>query len=337
MKNLLKKKLVKVLSQRIIITIVVLIILAGVGLNLTLGENGIFNKAKYARENTQKAKEREQLELVLQEAYIEREENLDYNNNNFLNEFIQVKIKNSKIDGNEVTVEQFSFLIDRDKLIIVDEIDNTKKREEQLIEKAAKITVSGNYEIEVNGTQENGTEETKKYNVNQIVFDGDLILDGLKNVNGATLQNNVYEFGNKAVDVANETDNARNMVILKVNGNLTIEEGITLTACKSDDGYGGPKGMLIYCTGTLTNKGTISMTARGAKAEGENVYLWMNSDGICEYVPAVGATGGESRRAGESQYYSGNAGNEGEGRQTRWTVDLEVQVLVMPIQLHIQE
>ena len=34
----------------LVITIIVLIILAGVTINLTLGENGIFNKAKYAKE-----------------------------------------------------------------------------------------------------------------------------------------------------------------------------------------------------------------------------------------------------------------------------------------------
>ena len=77
------------------------------------------------------------------------------------------------------------------------------------------------------------------------------------------------------------------MVILKIDGDLTVNSGITFTACKSDNGYGGPKGMLIYCTGTLTNNGTISMTARGAKASGQNVYLWQNLNGEYEYIPAV--------------------------------------------------
>ena len=45
--------------------------------------------------------------------------------------------------------------------------------------------------------------------------------------------------------------------------------------------------MMIYCTGTLTNNGTISMTARGAKASGQNVYLWQNLNGEYEYIPAV--------------------------------------------------
>ena len=52
--------------------------------------------------------------------------------------------------------------------------------------------------------------------------------------------------------------------------------------------------MIVYCTGTLINNGTISMTARGAKAEGQNVYLFKNLDGSFEYVPAVGGAGGNS-------------------------------------------
>ena len=39
----------------LVITIVVLIILAGVAINLTLSQNGIFNKAKQARDDYQQA------------------------------------------------------------------------------------------------------------------------------------------------------------------------------------------------------------------------------------------------------------------------------------------
>ena len=58
--------------------------------------------------------------------------------------------------------------------------------------------------------------------------------------------------------------------------------------------------MIVYCTGTLINNGTISMTARGAKAEGQNVYLFKNLDGSFEYVPAVGGAGGVGKRAERS-------------------------------------
>ena len=111
-------------------------------------------------------------------------------------------------------------------------------------------------------------------------------------------------------DVATASEYAKNMIVLKVNGDLTIDEGVTLTAYASKNGYGGPKGMTIYCTGTLTNNGTISMTARGAKAEGQDVYLWKNTDNTYEFVPATGGNGSTGQ--------SGNAeaGTSGVNRQT---------------------
>ena len=116
-------------------------------------------------------------------------------------------------------------------------------------------------------------------------------------------------------DVATATDYAKNMIVLKVNGNLTVDEGATLTAYASKDGYGGTKGMMIYCTGTLTNNGTISMTARGAKAEGQNVYLWKNLDGSYEYVPSVGALGAQ-KVGGTNIDCQGLDGVNGTNRQT---------------------
>lgn len=178
---------------------------------------------------------------------------------------------------------------------------------ESLIKGVSEISKSGYEKIYVSTDS-----ETVTYNTNVIVYNGDLILDGTKNVDGSTLTNNVYEFGNKDADVATLSTDAQNMVVLKVEGNLTINEGITLTSCKSDNGYGGPKGMLVYCTGTLTNNGIISMTARGAKAEGQNVYLWKNTDESYEYVPAVGADGGESVNATSA----GKVGYAGTERKT---------------------
>ena len=47
----------------LIITIIILLILAAVTLNLTIGENGVFTKAKYAKEQYEKAQEKEQKQL----------------------------------------------------------------------------------------------------------------------------------------------------------------------------------------------------------------------------------------------------------------------------------
>ena len=74
-----------------------------------------------------------------------------------------------------------------------------------------------------------------------------MVLDGTKTYEGSTLTSNIYEFGSTN-DVATASSYAQNTVVLKVEGNLTINEGVTLTAVKSAGGYGGPKGMFVYCT-----------------------------------------------------------------------------------------
>ena len=196
-------------------------------------------------------------------------------------------------------------------------------------------TITINAKIE-NQTTQNVVNVTKKYEVETSSqnnsYNSESLLKALKNdeistgtykvtVEDETYNLKVYSFNEdlniKAdttlgteEDVATASEYAKNMIVLKVNGDLTIDEGTTLTAYASKDGYGGPKGMTIYCTGTLTNNGTINMTARGAKAEGEDVYLWKNTDNSYEYVPAAGGIG--------SRGQSGNAeaGAAGVKRQT---------------------
>ena len=128
-----------------------------------------------------------------------------------------------------------------------------------------------------------------------------------------TLDGNQHFTENKtfgdAYDVATKDDYAQNMVIVKVNGDLEIDSGVTVAPYYTE--YGGPKGFTLYVTGKLTNKGTID-NSHGAKAEGQNVYLWKNTDGTYEYVPAEGGAGGASPTTASV----GNVGINGTGRQT---------------------
>ena len=55
----------------LVVTIIILIILAGVSINLTLGENGIITKSKQAKEKTEQAKLNE--EVALNELYMQIE------------------------------------------------------------------------------------------------------------------------------------------------------------------------------------------------------------------------------------------------------------------------
>lgn len=194
----------------------------------------------------------------------------------------------------------------RTKIVASEEIDQILQVSQSLLEGISKINSSGIKKVKVAGKTAEGTQENATYLLNVIHHQGDLVLDGVKTVEGSVLGETEgqtsYAFGNEN-DVGGKTWDAENTVVLKVEGNLTVNENIMLTSVKNPDGYGGPKGMVIYCTGTLRNNGTISMTACGAKAVGENVYLWKNGEGSFEYVPANGGAGG---------LFTGNNGHNGQ-------------------------
>ena len=201
------------------------------------------------------------------------------------------------------------------------------------------VTVSAKIE---NTTTKNTVILDKKFNIDTNAinnsYEAESIMDAVKkeevttglyevSVNDETYNLRVYSFNENLdietdttfgteEDVATASEYAKNMIVLKVNGDLTIEEGAKLTAYASKNGYGGPKGMTIYCTGTIKNNGTIDMTARGAKAVGQNVYLFKNADNTYEYVPAVGATGAPRLVCTIRGRWNGVKGNNGVNRET---------------------
>lgn len=162
-----------------------------------------------------------------------------------------------------------------------------------LLDAVAQINESGIREVRVVGKTSSGAKEDKRYKLDVIYWKEEgkeeLVLDGKTRLTNDNFAGTTYQFGQSG-DIGTASTDATATVVLKVEGNLTINSGITVTAIGSQ--YGGPKGMIIYCTGTLKNEGSITMTARGAKGPGENVYLFQNSNGSFEYVPAVGGNGG---------------------------------------------
>ena len=215
------------------------------------------------------------------------------------------------------------------KVIASVRISNLLVKYNALLDIIADINENGIKEVKAMGkTNSTASLETVEHSLNVLYYKGNLVLDGTTpvTINGTTTitpNNKTYEFGN-INDVATSDTMAQNTVVLKIEGNLTINEGVKVTAIASPEGHGGPKGMVIYCTGELINNGEISMTARGAKAEGENVYLWENANGSYEYVSKTGASGGGSRsNAGGSDVaavgYSGASGTlRSSGRWWIW-------------------
>ena len=77
----------------LVITIVILIILAVISINAMFGDNGIISSTDKAKFEHEKAATREQIELVLQDAEIEKHLNKkEYNENEFLDKFVQERL-----------------------------------------------------------------------------------------------------------------------------------------------------------------------------------------------------------------------------------------------------
>ena len=171
----------------------------------------------------------------------------------------------------------------------------------------------GNYNVTINGSIDGGvTTENVTYPVEIKNFYDNVTYTSSSSSDGI-------------IELGDDTDEYK-MLIVKYHKNLTIGEGVTLTANthttlieSTNYELTYKKGMYINVAGKLTNNGTISMTARGTYNQtGENVYLYKNRDNTYEYVPALGATGGNSaylRNAG-CVTIGGYAGATGTNRQT---------------------
>lgn len=99
----------------LVVTIVVLLILAGITLTFVLGDNSVFNQASKAKEQTAIAKAREKLEIVLSEAKILKYSDPKYKQDEYLylNEMILNKISESKVNGDVAIVDGYAFTLDR--------------------------------------------------------------------------------------------------------------------------------------------------------------------------------------------------------------------------------
>lgn len=161
----------------LVITIIILIILAGVAINLGLGPNGIFERSKQARKQNEEATAKEKLEIVLAEAIIEKETNENYNSKGFLDNML--KEKGMTVNENSVIVGAYNFEIDRDKLEIV----SNSSDETSFIIEAPYI---GTTSFKVNIFKVYNEEEVKEYtyiidgNEEKITTEKEYIKEGLE-------------------------------------------------------------------------------------------------------------------------------------------------------------
>ena len=96
----------------LIITIIIMLILAGVVISLTLGENGLFSTAKYAVTKTEEEKAREKLELALVDLQAKKYTDIEnYDENDYINDYLSKE--GMIVIGDIVIVDGWTFSIDR--------------------------------------------------------------------------------------------------------------------------------------------------------------------------------------------------------------------------------
>lgn len=100
----------------LVITIIVLLILAGITINLTVGSNGILTKAQKAREQTNMSQAKESVELKITNLQTEKEGNADITS---LKEYAQTDSDISIVSNNIIIYKnEYEFSIDNNLKII---------------------------------------------------------------------------------------------------------------------------------------------------------------------------------------------------------------------------
>ncbi len=138
----------------LIITIIILLILAGVAIRFSIGENGIFDKSKKSAEKYNEESAREKLEIALSDCFTDKYTNEKYNENEYLDSILGEK--GFAVNGDIVIVDEYQFQIDRSVPKILSSLGKGKL----------------NDDIQIAVTQNTATDYTKSTLTVEITFEG---------------------------------------------------------------------------------------------------------------------------------------------------------------------
>lgn len=152
----------------LVVTIIVLLILAGVAISLLMGENGIVNKTEEAKDETIRAKEREIIKLAYQNLEMERATNgTDITTEN-LREEIRKYEENTVTEGiNESEIGDKEIVIKKEDGVGYAEIEYTETGHEYVVSLVVDTNISYNITYNLNGGTVSGNPT--QYNSNTTV------------------------------------------------------------------------------------------------------------------------------------------------------------------------
>ena len=150
----------------LIITIVILIILAGVTISIVTGENGLMQRAKDASLSHEEESAREKLELALIDLRVNKDTDKSYNENEYIDNYLSGK--QMIVNENIVLVDGWQFEIDRNKLQIIMNLGQGEESKDIILVAnvvnatdytKASLNIEITYEGEIDKIQINGQDE----------------------------------------------------------------------------------------------------------------------------------------------------------------------------------
>ena len=279
-----------------------MLILAGVVVNVTISENGIFKVAKYAVVKNNEESAKEKLLLVLEDLRTHKYSSEDYNENEYIDDYLESK--DIKVSGNIVMVDGIGFEIDREKLTIIGRkqgyviiISQLKERLENGFANIV-IRVESDKEIEsVTFLNEDGTtlivttdkqsiskdlkvEIEKEYEVTVKTKDGEEVTQIIKiekeKVREIILNKTTLEL----VKGENNTDTSLKVIVLPQDA-----EDKSLTWASSDENVAtfSVSGDVITITAIGKGTATITATANDGSGKSASCKVTVKMAGEIEY------------------------------------------------------
>jgi len=199
----------------LVVTIVVLIILAVISINVLLGENGVIKIARVSREKHEMGDAKEKLLLVLTDAQIEKRGNKkEYNQDEFLDEFILERMENCEIKDNVVIINGYAFNINRNGL----EVGEYVGKEENIVFPELETSIEYAKDYKTGTIKIRAKEEESGINKIEIIQEGYVIKE--------------YTYENTKEEITEEyTTNHTGSYVIKVyskmnNKNIAKIEGL---------------------------------------------------------------------------------------------------------------
>ncbi len=212
----------------LVITIIVLLILAGVSINAIFSKDGIIERTQNAELKHRMEQAREKLEIGLSNAGIHKHSDTLYNQNEFLDVLILKTVQGSKILSDVVIVDGFAFNLDRS----VPKIGEYIGKEEELIFPELKVSAQNAKDSKTSTITINAKEDKNGINKIEILQSGFVL--------------KTYSYDNVKEEITeNFTTKQNGVYSIKVYSKLTITQIATVSGLTASVKY-NPNGSTEY-------------------------------------------------------------------------------------------